>query len=194
MRVCIHICILMKVRFLGYCSIKMLIDMVSYQNPHFLLYDARALEWGLGVKRVDARGRWVSLLANQGWRVPLWSSAGHTYVFSSSECPWFSSLTCDDWALLWQCFGLSSLAVWCARRCHQGPRSTSVQSVDGHSAQQSDQSQRHPGEISVREQVSAPSWRCASQVGRCTPAAVASEQCRCCFRFDKEITGVKSCG
>lgn len=149
----------MKVRFLGYCSIKMLIDMIIYQNPYFL-YDARAFEWGLGVKRVDARGRCViSLLAEQGWRVPLWSSAGHTCVFSSSECPWFSSLACDYWALVWQCFGLSSLAVWRARRRHQGPRSTSVQSVDGHPAQQSDQSQRHPGEISVREQVSAPSWR-----------------------------------
>lgn len=42
-----HICILMKVRFLGYHSIKMLIDMIICQNPPFLLYDAGAFEGGL---------------------------------------------------------------------------------------------------------------------------------------------------
>lgn len=57
------------------------------------------------------------------------------------------------------------MTVWCARRCHKGPRSASVQSVNGYSAQQSDQSQRYPGEISVWEQVSAPVGRPRLQMG-----------------------------
>ena len=82
----------------------------------------------------------------------------HVPTFPSFGMPLISSsLKCNRW--VWQnVLPFSSLAVRRARGRHKGPCAPSLQGVHGHSTQQSNQSQRHTGEISVWEQVS----RCES--------------------------------
>jgi hypothetical protein len=150
----LYMCVyIFKLRFWGYCSIK-----VCHLSESTSFLWCQASEWCLHVhaSRVPGRIWWLTLWERRR-HAPAWLSTAHVGRCSSFRKPPISSARVQPLnTLVWPSFALSSMTVWCARRCHKGPRSTSVQSVHGHSAQQSDQSQRYPGEISVWEQVSAP--------------------------------------